>query len=281
MTDKVQQSKQDDQVFSLKRQPRPEHLAFNVKDPIAIAQWYVDHLGMKIYRSGPPPGNTRFVGDSAGNMMLELGTNTAVAYTDYASWNQNSLHVALMVDDIKAMRDSLIAAGAKVADEITKTPSGDQVLMMRDPWGLALQFVSRVNPMLKSMGTRFEHFALNVPDPQSMVNWYVGNLGMKIMRKGGPPTYGSFVSDPGGNMMLELQINSAYPVLNLSTIDHPAMHFAFVVEDVRAVRTALIAAGATVAEELRETNTGDQVLVLRDPWGFAIQFIKRGETMLK
>jgi glyoxylase I family protein len=131
------------------------------------------------------------------------------------------------------------------------------------------------------MGLRFEHFALNVPDPQKMVNWYVENMGMKIMRKGGPPTYGSFVSDPGGNMMLELQLNSGYPVLDLSKIDPPAMHFAFVVDDVVALRTALVASGATVAEELRETNTGDQVLVLRDPWGFAIQFIKRGTAMLK
>jgi catechol 2,3-dioxygenase-like lactoylglutathione lyase family enzyme len=135
--------------------------------------------------------------------------------------------------------------------------------------------------MLKSSGLRFEHFALNVPDPQKMVNWYVENMGMKIMRKGGPPTYGSFVSDPGGNMMLELQFDTKFPVMELSKIAHPAMHFAFVVDDVRSIRTRLIAAGATIAEELRETNAGDQVLVLRDPWGFAIQFIKRGETMLK
>ena len=281
MTTNYQHEASEGQIGEPPKQPRPEHLAFNVKDPLAIAKWYVDHLGMKIYRSGAPPGNTRFVGDSAGNMMLELGTNEAVPYTDYASWNQISLHVAFMVDDIKAMRDSLLAAGAKVADDIAKTPSGDQVLMMRDPWGLAIQFVSRVNPMLKSLGLRFEHFALNVPDPPKMVNWYVENLGMKIMRTGGPPTYGSFVSDPGGNMMLELQFDTRYPVMDLSRIDYPAMHFAFVVDDVRSIRTRLIAAGATIAEELRETNAGDQVLVLRDPWGFAIQFIKRGEGMLK
>jgi len=168
-----------------------------------------------------------------------------------------------------------------LVEDVTSTPSGDQVLMMRDPWGLAIQFVTRVAPMLKPSGLRFEHFALNVPDPQSMVNWYFENMGMKVMRKGGPPNYGSFVGDAGGNMMLELGINTAYPVLDLSKISHLALHFACVVDDVRAVRTALIAAGATMAEELRETNTGDQVLMLRDPWGLAIQFITRGEPMLK
>jgi len=81
--------------------------------------------------------------------------------------------------------------------------------------------------------------------------------------------------------MLELGVNTQYPLIEFSKINHPALHFAFTVDDARSIRTALIAAGATLAEELRETNTGDQVLVLRDPWGFAIQFIKRGEAMLK
>jgi hypothetical protein len=47
------------------------------------------------------------------------------------------------------------------------------------------------------------------------------------------------------------------------------------------LRTGLIEAGAMLAEEIRETSTGDQVLVLRDPWGFPIQFIKRTEALLK
>jgi catechol 2,3-dioxygenase-like lactoylglutathione lyase family enzyme len=139
----------------------------------------------------------------------------------------------------------------------------------------------RVHPMLTPAGIRFEHLALNVPDPQTMTNWYAEHLGFKVMRKGGPPNFSTFVSDAGGHLMLELGVNDQYPLLEFSKINHPSLHFAFVVDDVRSVRTALIAAGATLAEELRETNTGDQVLVLRDPWGFAIQFIKRGDAMLK
>jgi uncharacterized glyoxalase superfamily protein PhnB len=186
-----------------------------------------------------------------------------------------------MTDDIVATRDSLLAAGAKIVEDITATPSGDKVLMMRDPFGLAIQFVMRVKPMLIPAGIRFEHLALNVSDPQAMTNWYAENLGYKVLRKGGPPTYGTFISDAGGHVMYELGINAQYPVIDFSKVLTSALHFAYTVDDVWSVRNALIAAGATLAEEVRETNTGDQVLVLRDPWGFAIQFIKRGEAMLK
>ena len=34
-----------------------EHIALNVPDPVAMADWYLDHLGMKLARSGPPPAN--------------------------------------------------------------------------------------------------------------------------------------------------------------------------------------------------------------------------------
>jgi hypothetical protein len=50
---------------------------------------------------------------------------------------------------LKAIRDSLIAAGAIVIDDSTTIPNGDQILMMRDPWGLSIQFVKRAEPMLK------------------------------------------------------------------------------------------------------------------------------------
>jgi len=192
-----------------------------------------------------------------------------------------SLHLAFMVDDVKAMRDSLLAAGAKLVEDVTTTPIGDQVLMMRDPWGLAIQFVKRVSPMLKPTGLRFEHLAVNVPDPQSMTNWYFENLGMKVIRKGTPPTYTNFFADAGSNMMFEVFNNTNYPLLDPSKLDILSVHFAFVVDDVRSIRNALIAAGATLADELRETSTGDQVLVLRDPWGLPIQFIKRAQPMLK
>ncbi len=127
---------------------RLEHVALNVTDPAKMAQWYVDNLGMKVMREGPPPVNMRFLADSGGNMMLELYHNPPEAVPDYAAMDPLQLHVAFMVDDVDAVRGKLIAAGATAVAEVTFTAAGDKLAMLRDPWGLAIQLVHRADPML-------------------------------------------------------------------------------------------------------------------------------------
>jgi uncharacterized glyoxalase superfamily protein PhnB len=108
----------------------------------------VDNLGMKVLREGPAPINARFLADGGGNMMLELYHNPPDAVPNYAAMDPLLLHVAFMVDDVDAVRQKLIAAGATPVGEVTTTPAGDKLAMMRDPWGLAIQFLHRANPML-------------------------------------------------------------------------------------------------------------------------------------
>jgi glyoxylase I family protein len=127
---------------------RLEHVAMNVADPVKMAKWYVDNLGMKVLREGPPPINARFVADGPGNMMLELYHNPPDAVPNYAAMDPLLLHVAFMVDDVDALRTRLLAAGATAVDQITVTPAGDKLAMLRDPWGLALQLLRRADPML-------------------------------------------------------------------------------------------------------------------------------------
>jgi len=127
---------------------RLEHVALNVADPVKMAKWHVDNLGMKVLREGPPPANGRFLADSAGNMMLELYHNPPDAVPNYAAMDPLLLHVAFMVDDVDAIRSRLIAAGATAVDPVTVTPAGDKLAMLRDPWGFAIQFVHRADPML-------------------------------------------------------------------------------------------------------------------------------------
>jgi hypothetical protein len=47
------------------------------------------------------------------------------------------------------MKEKMISAGAELIDDIIKTPLNDQIMMFRDPWGEAIQFVKRAKPMLK------------------------------------------------------------------------------------------------------------------------------------
>ena len=128
---------------------RLEHVAINVENPVSMARWYSHHLGMKVVRKGPPPINMHFISDAGGNMMLEIYHNPPDAVPDYASMDPLLLHIAFMVDNVKSIRERLIAAGATAAGEVTVTSSGDELAMLRDPWGVAIQFVKRAKPMLR------------------------------------------------------------------------------------------------------------------------------------
>jgi len=127
---------------------RLEHVAINVEDPVAMAKWYCENLGMKIVRKGPPPVNGHFISDAGGNMMLEIYHNPPDAVPDYASMDPLLLHIAFTVDDVKGICLKLVAAGATVATEVTTTDAGDQLAMLRDPWGVPIQFLKRAQPML-------------------------------------------------------------------------------------------------------------------------------------
>jgi hypothetical protein len=81
--------------------------------------------------------------------MFELFYNKDYPMLDLVKINPLSLHIAYVVDDVRAIRNGLIAAGATLVDEITVGASGDEILMMRNPWGVSLQFIKRAKPMLK------------------------------------------------------------------------------------------------------------------------------------
>ena len=127
---------------------RLEHVAINVENPVAMAKWYCENLGMKIVRKGPPPVNMHFISDAKANMMLEIYHNPPDAVPDYPSMNPLTLHIAFMVDDVEGTCRKLVAAGATIATDITVTDSGDKLAMLRDPWGVPIQFLKRANPML-------------------------------------------------------------------------------------------------------------------------------------
>ena len=59
-----------------------EHVALLVADPVAIAGWYVEHLGMRVVRKGDAPGHARFLADDAGASVLEVYAGT-LPFPDY------------------------------------------------------------------------------------------------------------------------------------------------------------------------------------------------------
>lgn len=124
-----------------------EHVALQVADPAAMADWYVEHLGMRVVRTGDAPGHARFLADEEGASVLEVYAGP-LAVPDYASMDPALLHVAFAAADLEGTRAQLLAAGARAAGDVVVTPAGDRFAMLRDPWGLALQLAARVRPLL-------------------------------------------------------------------------------------------------------------------------------------
>jgi uncharacterized glyoxalase superfamily protein PhnB len=125
---------------------RLEHFALQVPDPVAMANWYVNHLGCTIVRSFGEPAHARFL--RLGGVLMEIYNNPKAAIPDYSSFNPLQLHLAFESNDLTADRDRLVKAGARIMDDVSTSPSGDQIMMLRDPWNIPLQFVKRAQPML-------------------------------------------------------------------------------------------------------------------------------------
>jgi catechol 2,3-dioxygenase-like lactoylglutathione lyase family enzyme len=125
---------------------RLEHCALQVPDPVAMADWYVKHLGCSVARSGGTPNFARFL--QAGPVLIEIYKSTSAPTPDYPAMHPAQLHLAFMSGNLKVDRDRLVAAGAKIAEDYFTNPAGDELVMLRDPWGIGLQLVKRATPML-------------------------------------------------------------------------------------------------------------------------------------
>jgi glyoxylase I family protein len=125
-----------------------EHLACNVSDPAAMARWYVAHLGMVVLRGQDIAPYAHFLADSAGAVMLELYFNPTAPLFDFPATAPPTFHLAFRAEDVAAARARLLAAGAVAHGEVETAPNGDVFAIVRDPWGVPVQLVSRGAPLL-------------------------------------------------------------------------------------------------------------------------------------
>jgi catechol 2,3-dioxygenase-like lactoylglutathione lyase family enzyme len=125
-----------------------EHTAYQVADPVAVANWYVTHLGLRIKRAQSASPFAHFLADDGDAVMLEFYNNPKARVPDYRQIDPIALHLAFAAADVPATRARLMAAGATPEGEVSTTDAGDDIVMLRDPWGLPIQFVRRSAPMI-------------------------------------------------------------------------------------------------------------------------------------
>lgn len=126
-----------------------EHVAYQVPDPVALADWYVEHLGLRVKRSQATAPFARFLADDGDAVMIEVYHNPRVPMPDYRSIDPLMLHLAFRVDDVPGTRERLLTAGATAEGDVVVSDGGDHLAMLRDPWGLAIQLVRRRDPMIR------------------------------------------------------------------------------------------------------------------------------------
>ena len=113
-----------------------------------------------------------------------------------------------------------------------------------------------------------------------MSEWYSRHLGLKLVKQVNESPFTTFMADSSGRVMIEFYNNPPNNVPDYSSMHPLLLHLAFVSDNPDADRDRLINAGATLVSEDR-LEDGSHLLMLRDPWGFSIQFCKRGVPMLE
>jgi len=125
-----------------------EHFAYQVEYAAESADWYCEHLGFTIKRGSDTPVPVRFLADQTGQVMIEIYNNPTVTTPDYGSMDPLLLHMAFVCDKVPDTVERLVKAGATLVSGPEVTPMGDELAMLRDPWGLAIQLCKRADPMI-------------------------------------------------------------------------------------------------------------------------------------
>ena len=125
----------------------------------------------------------------------------------------------------------------------------------------------------------FEHFALNVPKPVEMGQWYIDNCEMKLVKSKEEYPFTRFLADKSGQIVLEIYSNTSQRIPEYNK-QHPLeFHFALKVDNPVEAKNKLIEAGAKVEEEIK-LDDGSHLIMLRDPFGIPLQLVKRGKPLV-
>lgn len=125
-----------------------EHIAYQVAEPAAVSDWYCDNLGFSVKRAGTDVAQTHFLADESGQIMIEIYANPTIDVPPYWEMDPLTLHLAFVCGDISQSIKRLQEAGATIATETMITPLGDELAMLRDPWGMAIQLCNRATRLL-------------------------------------------------------------------------------------------------------------------------------------
>ena len=86
--------------------------------------------------------------DSKGKTIFEVYADPQAEFLEYGKLNPYTFHIAFKVTDIENVIEKLVAAGASYDGKLLTNSTLDKVTFVRCPWGIALQFVERNEPLV-------------------------------------------------------------------------------------------------------------------------------------
>lgn len=124
-----------------------EHIALNVAEPMAMADWYEANLGLTSVKKMEKSPFMTFLADDSGKIMIEIYQNPKAEVLPFHSLDPLMVHLAFVSENPADDASRLLEAGAKKISDDT-LPDGTRLIMLRDPWGLAVQLVKRAKTLL-------------------------------------------------------------------------------------------------------------------------------------
>ncbi|MDL5511311.1 VOC family protein [Arenibacter sp. M-2] len=122
----------------------------------------------------------------------------------------------------------------------------------------------------------FEHLALNVKNIEDIKDWYVANLGLKVVFEQTEAPFMTFFEDSSGRVILELYHRPDEEITDFGTKHPLTFHLAFVSPNAEKDKIRLLEKGASFIEEIRKED-GSHLVMLRDPWGMPLQLCHRAK----
>ncbi|RAJ11556.1 VOC family protein [Arenibacter echinorum] len=120
----------------------------------------------------------------------------------------------------------------------------------------------------------FEHIALNVKNIKDIKDWYVANVGLKVVSEQTEAPFMTFFADSSGRVILELYYRSDEEITDFKTKHPLTFHMAFVSQNAVTDKIRLLDKGASFVEEITKED-GSHLVMLRDPWGMPLQLCQR------
>ncbi|MBC8769084.1 VOC family protein [Arenibacter sp. BSSL-BM3] len=120
----------------------------------------------------------------------------------------------------------------------------------------------------------FEHLALNVKNIKDIKDWYVANVGLKVVSEQTEAPFMTFLEDSSGCVILELYHRPDEEITNFKAKHPLTFHMAFVSKNAEKDKIRLLDKGASFVEEIKKSD-GSHLVMLRDPWGMPLQLCHR------